>query len=176
VGRVFSPRAHCGLNATGATSPKIFGRDITVWVFAPEELRGLNRDGFDVAVGARFAVNKDFELSARWTKLHCPILFRHGGAPRFAHNVYVPAHPACRLHCVIADRMLLSMSDLAIAQRSSVRSGVIGSAPTDGARSGVIGGAYRAYRGAPIGRRERGGWIYSNPCIAWTGRLWVRVC
>ena len=70
---------------------------------------------------------------------------------------------------------LLSMSDLAIAQRSGVRSGVIGSAPTDSARSGVIGGDYR---GAPIGRRERGGWVYpySNPCIAWTGRLWVRVC
>jgi hypothetical protein len=41
VGRVFSPRAHCGLNATGVTSnSKIFGRDIAVWVFAPEELRG----------------------------------------------------------------------------------------------------------------------------------------
>ena len=47
--------------------------------------------------------------------------------------------------------LLLSMSDLAIAQRSSVRSGVL----TDSARSGVIGGGYR---GAPIGRRERGGW------------------
>jgi hypothetical protein len=69
---------------------------------------------------------------------------------------------------------LLSMPDVAIAQRSGVRSGVIGSAPTDSARSGVIGG----YRGAPIGRRERRGWVYpySNPCIAWTGRLWVRVC
>jgi hypothetical protein len=67
--------------------------------------------------------------------------------------------------------LLLSMSDLAIAQRSSVRSGVL----TDSARSGVIGGGYR---GAPIGRRERGGWVYpySNPCIAWTGRLRVRVC
>jgi hypothetical protein len=56
-----------------------------------------------------------------------------------------------------------------------VRSGVIGSAPTDSARSGVIGGGYR---GAPIGRRERGRWVYpySNPRIAWTGRLWVRVC
>ena len=73
VGRAFSPRAHCGLNATGATSPKIFGRDITVWVFAPEELRGLNRDGFDVAIGARFAVNEDFELSAGWiSDLHLP--------------------------------------------------------------------------------------------------------
>ena len=67
--------------------------------------------------------------------------------------------------------LLLSMSDLAIAQRSSVRSGVL----TDSARSGVIGGGYR---GAPIGKRERRGWVYpySNPCIAWTGRLWVRVC
>ena len=71
--------------------------------------------------------------------------------------------------------LLLSMSDLAIAQRSGVRSGVIGSAPTDSARSGVIGGGYR---GAPIGRRERRGWVYpySNPCIAWTGPLWVKVC
>ena len=61
------------------------------------------------------------------------------------------------------------------AQRSGVRSGVIGSAPTDSARSGVIGGGYR---GAPIDRRERRGWVYpySNPCIAWTGRLWVKVC
>ena len=71
--------------------------------------------------------------------------------------------------------LLLSMSDLAIAQRSGVRSGVIGSAPTDSARSGVIVGGYR---GAPIGRRERRGWVYpySNPCIARTGRLLVRVC
>ena len=42
--------------------------------------------------------------------------------------------------------LLLSMSDLAIAQRSGVRSGVIGSAPTDSARSGVIGGGYRGAR------------------------------
>ena len=45
---------------------KIFGRDIAVWVFAPEELRGLDRDGFDVAIAARFAVNEDSELSAEW--------------------------------------------------------------------------------------------------------------
>ena len=51
---------------------KIFGRDIAVWVFAPEELRGLDRDGFDVAIGARFAVNEDFELSAGWTNLPLP--------------------------------------------------------------------------------------------------------
>jgi hypothetical protein len=69
----------------------------------------------------------------------------------------------------------LLIPDAASAQRSGVRSGVIGSAPTDSAQSGVIGGGYR---GAPIGRRERRGWVYpySNPCIAWTGRLWVRVC
>jgi hypothetical protein len=75
VGRVFSPRAHCGLNATGVTSPirKIFGRDVAVWVFALEKLRGLDRDGFDVAIGARFAVNEDFELSAGWiSNLHLP--------------------------------------------------------------------------------------------------------
>ena len=65
--------------------------------------------------------------------------------------------------------------DAASAQRSGVRSGVIGSAPTDSAPSGVIGGGYR---GAQNDRRERRGWVYpySNPCIAWTGRLWVRVC
>ena len=69
----------------------------------------------------------------------------------------------------------LLIPDAASAQRSGVRSGVIGSALTDSARSGVIGGSYR---GAPIGRRERRGWVYpySTPCIAWTGRLWVRVC
>jgi len=66
VGRVFSPRAHCGLNATGVTSPirrslaamSLFG------FLLPESLRGLDRDGFDVAIAARFAVNEDSELSA----------------------------------------------------------------------------------------------------------------
>jgi len=50
-----------------------------------------------------------------------------------------------------------------------------GSAPIGHVQSGVIGGGYR---GALIGGRERRGWVnpYSNPCIAWTGRLWVRVC
>jgi hypothetical protein len=48
--------------------------------------------------------------------------------------------------------MLLSLPEAASAQRSGVRSGVIGSPPIDGVRSGVIGGGYR---GAPIGRRER---------------------
>ena len=38
--------------------------------------------------------------------------------------------------------LLLSISDLAIAQRNGVRSGVIGSGLTDSARSGVIGGGY----------------------------------
>ena len=58
---------------------KIFGRDIAVWVFAPEELRGLDRDGFDVAIAARFAVNEDSELSAEWiSNLHLPIM----GKPR----------------------------------------------------------------------------------------------
>jgi hypothetical protein len=50
VGRVFSPRAHCGLNATG-----------------------VDPDSFDVAMGARLAVNEDFELSAGWiSNLHLP--------------------------------------------------------------------------------------------------------
>ena len=51
---------------------KIFGRGVAVWIFAPEELCGLDRDGFDVAMGARFAVNEDFELSAGWTNLPLP--------------------------------------------------------------------------------------------------------
>jgi|EndMetStandDraft_5_1072996.scaffolds.fasta_scaffold51236_4 hypothetical protein len=70
---------------------------------------------------------------------------------------------------------LLLMPSAVTAQRSGVRSGVIGSAPIGHVQSGVIGGGYR---GALIGRRERRGWVYpySNPCIAWTGRLWVRVC
>ena len=39
----------------------------------PEELRGLDRDGFDVAIGARLAVNEDFELNAGWIfNLHLP--------------------------------------------------------------------------------------------------------
>ena len=50
--------------------------------------------------------------------------------------------------------LLLSTSDLAIAQRSGVRSGVIGSAPTDSARSDVIGGGYRGARS--VGAREFG--------------------
>ena len=81
VGRVFSPRAHCGLNATGVTSPirrslaamSLFG------FLLPEELRGLDRDGFDVAIAARFAVNEDSELSAEWiSNLRLPIM----GKPR----------------------------------------------------------------------------------------------
>ena len=65
---------------------KIFGRDVAVCVFAPEELCGLDPDSFDVAMGTRLAVNEDFELSAGWiSNLHpTPILFRHRGAPRFA--------------------------------------------------------------------------------------------
>jgi len=43
---------------------KIFGRDVAVWVFAPEELRGLDRDGFDVAIGPRLAVDRDLEVRA----------------------------------------------------------------------------------------------------------------
>jgi hypothetical protein len=154
---------------------KIFGRDIAVWVFAPEELRGLDRHGFDVAIGARFAVNEDFELSARWTNLHLP-QSSSATAGRLGLPImfmFLRTLPVGFMASLLTAALLLSMSDLAIAQRSSVRSGVIGSAPTDSARSGVIGGGYR---GAPIGRRERGGWVYSNPCIAWTGRLWVRVC
>jgi hypothetical protein len=50
--------------------------------------------------------------------------------------------------------MLLSLPEAASAQRSGVRSGVIGSPPIDGVRSGVIGGGYR---GAPIGKARTEG-------------------
>jgi len=43
---------------------KILGRDVAVWNFAPEELRGLDRDGFDVAIGPRLAVDRDLEVRA----------------------------------------------------------------------------------------------------------------
>jgi hypothetical protein len=52
---------------------------------------------------------------------------------------------------VLSNLAILRALDEGLAQRSGVRSGVIGSPPTDGARSGVIGGGYR---GAPIGRRD----------------------
>jgi hypothetical protein len=67
VGRVFSPRAHCGLNATGVTSPirKIFGRDVAVWVFALEKLRGLDRDGFDVAIETAACRQRGFRIERR---------------------------------------------------------------------------------------------------------------
>ena len=71
--------------------------------------------------------------------------------------------------------LIALLLDTASAQRSGVRSGVIGEAPSGDVRSGAIGGGYR---GAPIDRRDRRGWAYpySHPCIAWTGRLRVRVC
>ena len=85
VGRVFSPRVHCGLNATGVTSP--IRRSLAVMslfvIFSPEELCGLDPDSFDVAMGARLAVNEDFELSAGWiSNLHLPqsSSARRGGA------------------------------------------------------------------------------------------------
>jgi hypothetical protein len=69
--------------------------------------------------------------------------------------------------------LLLSMSDLAIAQRSGVRSGVIDSAPTDSKRRDRWWLSWGPGRSA----RARGSvYPYSNPCIAWTVRLWVRVC
>jgi hypothetical protein len=43
---------------------KISGRDVAVWVFALEKLRGLDRDGFDVAIGPRLAVDRDLEVRA----------------------------------------------------------------------------------------------------------------
>jgi hypothetical protein len=44
---------------------KILGRDVAVWNFAPEELRGLDRDGFDVAIGPRLAVDRDSRSARR---------------------------------------------------------------------------------------------------------------
>ena len=64
VGRVFSPRVHCGLNATGdLANSKILTAMSLFGFLLPEELRGLDRDGFDVAIAARFAVNEDFVLN-----------------------------------------------------------------------------------------------------------------
>ena len=72
VGRV-SPHAPCGLNANGSdlhrpadpwTPILLFG------VFALEEFRGFNCNGFDVAIGARLAINEDFELRAAWCGGH----------------------------------------------------------------------------------------------------------
>ena len=51
--------------------PQIFHRDIAVWVSALEEFSGRYRHGFDVAIGARLAINQDFELRAWWVFLHC---------------------------------------------------------------------------------------------------------
>ena len=48
-------------------------------VLASRSLRPIDRDGFDVAIAARFAVNENSELSAEWiSNLHLPIM----GKPR----------------------------------------------------------------------------------------------
>ena len=52
----------------------------------------------------------------------------------------------------------LLLSDVAFAQRSGVRRGVIGNVPTHQIHSSTIGGGYR---GAPIGNRRRSGAIRS---------------
>src|SRR3981189_1443718 len=44
--------------------PQVFHRDIAVWVSALEEFSGRDRHGFDVAVRAWLAVDRDFELCA----------------------------------------------------------------------------------------------------------------
>ena len=56
-----------------------------------------------------------------------------------------------------ASLLLIALLVTASAQRSGVRSGVIGEAPSGDVRSGVIGGGYR---GAPIDRRNRRGWAF----------------
>ena len=70
---------------------------------------------------------------------------------------------------------LLLMPSAATAQRSGVRSGVIGSAPIGHVQSGVIGGGYR---GAVIGRRSEGVGFIRTQTRASPGpnRLWVKVC
>jgi hypothetical protein len=80
VGRAFSPRAHCGPNVPGdLANSKILTAMSLFGFLLPEELRGLDRDGFDVAIAARFAVNEDSELSAEWiSNLRLPIM----GKPR----------------------------------------------------------------------------------------------
>ena len=63
VGRVFSLALTAGLNATGVTSP--IRRSLAAMsLFALEKLRGLDRDGFDVAIGPRLAVDRDLEVRA----------------------------------------------------------------------------------------------------------------
>ena len=58
----------------------------------PEELRGLDRDGFDVAIAARFAVNEDFELSAEWiSNLRLPY-YGQPKAPRRWRNEDLREH------------------------------------------------------------------------------------
>ena len=83
MGRAFSPRAHCGPNVPGdLANSKILTAMSLFGFLLPEELRGLDRDGFDVAIAARFAVNEDSELSAEWIS---NLQFTHYGqtkAPR----------------------------------------------------------------------------------------------
>ena len=64
VGAPSGPRVLASRYRGDLANSKIFGRDITVWVFAPEELLGLDRDGFDVAIGPRLAVDRDLEVRA----------------------------------------------------------------------------------------------------------------
>ena len=64
------------------------------------------------------------------------------GGPRFLlaelfQFMFLRTLPVGFMASLLTAALLLSMSDLAIAQRSGVRSGVIGSAPTDSARSVV---------------------------------------
>ena len=44
---------------------KIFGRDVAVWVFALEKLRGLDRDGFDVAIETAACRQRGFRIERR---------------------------------------------------------------------------------------------------------------
>jgi hypothetical protein len=55
------------------SSLQVFHRNFAVWVSALEKFSGRDRNGFDVAIGARLAVNEDFELSGGWiSNLHLP--------------------------------------------------------------------------------------------------------
>ena len=53
-------RSECHRGAFAGS--QVFHRDIAVWISALEEFSGRDRHGFDVAVGARLAVDRDFEL------------------------------------------------------------------------------------------------------------------
>ena len=55
---------------------QILHRNFAVRASALEKFSGRDRNGFEVAIGARLAVNGDFELRARWICSSAPVLLR----------------------------------------------------------------------------------------------------